>query len=1163
VETASPALDLRWWCALGALVLIAGAAGGSTVSGIADIAVVGLSVVNISRGIRAHRPADPLAWWLLMGAVTLSLLASGVAGGYVLLGRGPLPYPSPADVANGLAYLLAAAAGLVFVRHRSRRFDPTSLIDAGVVTGGVAALAWAFVIVPNLQDSSLSSLARGTNVGFDLLSMILVAIVVRLALGPGARNGSWHWLASAVTSALVSDLLLAVWSRSGAGGWLVTMSNALGAWSCVSLAAAALHPAMARLTEPVDEEVAPMSRGRLVTMIASVLVAPVILLVRSDGTSFVFTLGVVGAWAGLCALIVVRMGGLVRARERMARAESIVRQAGSAMVAATARDQIHEAASQAAFELLAAAHDVGRVSIGYIRDDELVLGTGDPAADDPSSPGMAIRSPLLISAVKTGTVSELSGPDGEGLPEVLRAPWVGLFPMVSRGVTQGVLIVCAQRRLPAAMVSGCESVARLSVLALDSAAAAAIRHQKAAERRFEKLFEHSADIVAVLGRDAEPGFVSPSAGHLLGLNPDQAASLNLRSVVHPDDREAYDRLVLGAALVGGKPVELRLGSNDGAWPWFDVVARNLTAVADVGSVVITARQITDRKDAEERLARSERRFRSLVQNSSDIITILDDAGSVTWVSESIRGALGLEPADLVGRSLSSLVEDETRPALRAALRGLDRADVNQTHATVKIRAVNGGVRIFALNLTDRRADNAVGRIVSNARDVTDEKMLEEGLRYQAVHDDLTGLPNRVLLRDRVEKALARRGKNGSLLALLFIDLDDFKTVNDGLGHAVGDDLLRQAAERLRSWCRAGDTAGRLGGDEIAVLIESADSVAEVLRICDRLRMALQAPFEVGLRRLNVAASVGVALANTPEPITPDELLRNADAAMYVAKSRGKNRIEVFEPSMHMQAFNRLELKQDLLGAVARNELCLYYQPLIELATGHTSGYEALLRWRHPTRGLLPPMSFVPLAEEMALIIPIGWWVLENAVLQLQRWRHQGRDVTVAVNLSARQLDAPELLVDLAALLHRTGTPPGCLTIELTESTAVGHEASLRLEEVRALGVQVAADDFGTGEASYASLQHFPFTIVKIDKSLIDGLTLPGRAMAQIRSIVEMAHSSDLVVVAEGVEHAEQAAILLDVGCDFGQGYLFGRPVPPDETSAGGLTPPLGYVAAAG
>ena len=1144
---------LRWWAVLGIGILGVGLALGTTASGAAQLAVMALSVGAIARGIRTHRPAHVLAWRLLLAAVGLFFVATAVAFGLQLVEGSSVSYPSPADIVNGAGYLVCIAAGLVVVRQRSRRSDPTSLVDAGIVTGGIAVVAWVFVIVPDLQDVSSSVLGRGTNVVFDVLSLVLMAIVVRLALGPGARNGSWYWLAGAIGSALVSDLSLAVWSRGGAGGGLVAASGALAAWGCACVGAAALHPAMARLTERLDEEVAPMNRGRLAVMVGSVLVAPVILVIRSRGPSFLFTLGVVVVWAAVGALIVVRMGGLVLARERMARAEAIVREAGGAMVAATELSQITAAAGGAAQRLLLAGGSrVGQVLVGQVDGDAIVLEPAGPrGAGDPVG-AVRFGDVGLLALVSAGKVTESVGSEPDGLAARLGTPWAGLYPMVSQSVSRGVLVVTAERRLPPAITSGCESVARLMTLALDATAAAALRHQRAAERRFQRLFEHSADIVAVLGDGGAPSFVSPSAAHLLGYDPAEVSIMDPRQLVHPGDRVAYDRLIGEATLQGGEPVEARLRTATGSWLWFDVVARNLTAVPDVESVVVTARHASDRKAAEERLAASERRFRSLVENSSDLILLVDRLGIVSWVSDSIRPVLGLGPPELVGRTLLSIAEDGTAVGLGHALERMDRAGTDETEVVVKLRAVGGEVRIFSLTLTDCRSDPAVGDIVCNARDVTEEKLLEEDLRYQALHDDLTGLPNRVLLRDRVRLALSGQDEQRSLVAVLFIDLDDFKTVNDGLGHAAGDDLLRQAADRLRSWCRSEDTAGRLGGDEFAVLIESASSLDEIIVVAERLQASLQAPFQLGARKLSVAASVGVAVAATPEATSPDELLRNADAAMYVAKSGGKDRIEVFDPSMHLHAFNRLELKEDLVGAVARDEMRLHYQPIVELRSGAVIGYEALARWEHPTRGLLPPQSFIPLAEETGLIVPIGRWALETAVAQLQAWTSAGRDVGVGVNLSGRQLETPELVDDFASLLRSSGVPLRHLTIELTESVSIRAEGILRLEALRALGVNIAADDFGSGVASYAVLQRLPFNTVKIDKSIIDGLTRTGRAVAQVRSIIEMAHSSDIVIVAEGVEQREQADILRDLGCDYAQGYLFGRPAPVADLHHDGL-----------
>lgn len=1121
------------------MLLVAGGLAGPDISGGVDLLVIALATINVFLAIRRRRPNDPIPWWLLLGANLLFFLGAAVAAGQQALTTGPLPYPGPGDLLNAAGYLVCLAAGLVFIRYRSRRSDPTSLMDAGIVTGGIAALAWGFVILPDLADAATPAIGRATNVFFDVLSLAIISLVVRLALGPGKRNGSWYWLASAVTNAVASDLLLAVWSQSDQGSALVIASNAMAAWACASVAFAAMHPAMGQLTERVEEVVPRMTRGRLVLMAASTLVAPTILVTRAHGSTLGFTLGVVIAWAGLGALIVIRMSSLIRARERQATTEAIVREAGTALVSATSTLQMDNAAKEAAHRLLKSAGLSGRAYIGVLQDGDLVIGAGVGPAWAPDPTGAPTGSAPVIAAIGSGAPSTALPPS----PLPASAPgFTHVFPLVAQQQPRGALLVESDRPLAPVTITGCESLARLTALALDSAATNAERHQKAAERRYQMLFEHSADIVFVLGDGPTSGFVSPSATHLLGLAPTTAA-VDLHQLVHPDDAATVDRLLTTSPQgADAAPVEVRMRSTGGRWLWFDVVARDLSGIPEVASVVVTARHITDRKVAEDRLAASERRFRSLVENSSDLIVMIDDRWRITWASESVRRVLGHAPVDLHGRELLSLVDARSQAALQQTLEALQHGDSAEGQVTAMMATAAGEARVFAMTLTDRRTDSAVGHILCNARDVTDEKALEEDLRHQALHDDLTGLPNRVLLRDRVELALERQSVSKALIAVLFIDLDDFKTVNDGLGHAVGDDLLRVASERLRACCRTGDTAGRLGGDEFAVLIESAQTIDEILGISERLRDALQAPFEVGRRQLSVGASIGVAVANRLDPSTPEELLRNADAAMYVAKKGGKDRIEVFESSMHLHAFDRLELKADLVGAVARGELRLHYQPIIEFGSGRRTGYEALLRWQHPIRGLLPPLSFIPLAEELGMIDPLGMWALETALTQLAAWRSQGREVTMGVNLSARQLESPGFVDDLVAVLRATRVDPRWLVLELTESVPLEPQAGLRLEAIAALGIHIAADDFGTGVASYASLQHRPYSVVKIDKSLVDGLASAGRAEAQVRSIVQMAHDSDLLVVAEGIETPEQARALIEMGCDYGQGYLLGRPV---------------------
>jgi diguanylate cyclase (GGDEF)-like protein/PAS domain S-box-containing protein len=924
----SPHPPDRWtWCGSSAAALVASAFAGPETVYAVGLALVALSVLNVIRGIRRNRPPRPLPWWLAMAALAVFLLGGVVDSIEAAVHRGPVSYPSVADPIIAVSYGLAIASGLVFMKHRTRKADPTCLIDAGIVTAGVAALMWILVLAPGLRNPASSALAKGTDLTFDVMALVLVALVVRLALAPGARNAAWYWLASAIASLLISDLMLTVWSAAQANGWLGILTSELAVWTCVSVAAAALDPSMTRLTETSDAQVPTMAPARLAAMALSVMLVPALVLVRGPGSSLLTTAGVVAAWAGMSTLVLVRMAGLIRARERLARVETVIRRTGSALVTATASAQIYQAACQGACELLEVAGSEGRAAVATLVGSQLVVATGWPVTGDPPVAGATLDSPPLIEALAATKATRLDAAGVAALPDALRAPWVAAFPMVSQQGAQGVLIVGAGRTLPAAVASGCETLARLLALALDGAAAAAVRHQRAAERRFQMLFEYSADVVALLGPPGERGFVSPSAAHILGREPGADPVPDLASAVHPDDRAAYDAVVAGAGAGGGGRGEVRLRA-PGGWRWFEVVARDLSAVPEVGSTVVTARDITDRKRAEVVLAESERRFRGLVQHSTDIFATLTDEGMVTWASDALTRLLGWPPGDVVGRPVTSLLEDASRPEMDRALAELGQPGAAGGDVEVSVRATtrSGTVRIFDVTLADARDDSAIGSIVLNARDVTEERTLEAGLRHQALHDDLTGLPNRILLRERVEQALIRAGDE-STVALLFVDLDDFKTVNDDFGHAAGDDLLRQAAGRLKASCRSQDTAGRLGGDEFGVLLESAATAGDVVRVCERLREALHAPFDVGGHPLTVTASVGVAVADPPAATSTDELLRRADSAMYVAKHGGKDRVELFQ------------VKEDLRGAANAAGSGFHDHPLIEVAGDPVVGYE--------------------------------------------------------------------------------------------------------------------------------------------------------------------------------------------------------------------------------
>ncbi|HWI66537.1 MAG TPA: EAL domain-containing protein [Symbiobacteriaceae bacterium] len=572
-----------------------------------------------------------------------------------------------------------------------------------------------------------------------------------------------------------------------------------------------------------------------------------------------------------------------------------------------------------------------------------------------------------------------------------------------------------------------------------------------------------------------------------------------------------------------------------------VVSRQATVLYE------NSRLLTHGTALTEELRRSENRFRSLIQHSSDVIAVLGADWRIRYSSPAAGPLTGTDPAHLIGVRLADLVHPEDLDSTRQAMTQAQRSVVR-----CRIRNAGSGWRHVEASVNNLLDDPGVEGIVVNVRDVTERHLLEERLTHQAYHDALTGLANRVLFHDYLSRTLEVQRQAGRPVAILFLDLDGFKTVNDSLGHQAGDQLLLEVARKLRrSVGSMSESIARLGGDEFAVLLSDAGP-AEAQEMAGQVLAALAAPSVLDGREVFIEASIGVAVSPQSAE-SADDLMRDADAAMYSAKARGKGRYALYHASMHARAVHRLELEADLRGALENRELVVHYQPLVELAEGAITGFEALVRWNHPRRGLVPPAEFIPLAEETGLIVPLGLFVLEEACRQAAVWwgRPGHAGLRMSVNISARQLVEPAFARDVARILRAHNVPRGSLILEITETVLVeGTDTVLgALADLKGLGVLIAIDDFGTGYSSLGYLRRFSADILKIDRSFIDRLGRDDKESALVQAISELSRTFGLVTVAEGVERGEQVAELRRLRCQGAQGFFFSRPLDAESASA--------------
>lgn len=601
----------------------------------------------------------------------------------------------------------------------------------------------------------------------------------------------------------------------------------------------------------------------------------------------------------------------------------------------------------------------------------------------------------------------------------------------------------------------------------------------------------------------------------------------------------------------------------------EILSHTLT-FGDRPAVLVVAHDVTVRTQTEEALRQAEARYRALVDHAADLIAVLAPDGFVRYLSPAIRHMLGYDPDRIVGSSTFARLHPDDAELMRRLLAELIARPDRRAIAELRYRHADGTYRYLEVVGTNQLTDVAVGGLVFNARDVTDHKRMEAQLAHQALHDSLTGLPNREFFCDQLQHALDQRAGRAGDAAVLFLDLDDFKIVNDSLGHGAGDDLLRATAARLAGQLRPGDTLARFGGDEFVLLLEGLQDAAEAEAVAALIIDTLRVPVTIQGHEVVAVPSVGIAITDAATERAA-EMLRRADLAMYVSKRTGKGRATAYAPALDHAAAVRLSAEADLRRAIAGEELRVVYQPVVELATKRITAVEALVRWRHPVDGERPPATFIPLAEETGLIVPLGQWVLEEACHQVQTWHeHWPNDppLGLAVNLSPRQFRHPDLVSDIARALIASGLPAACLELEITETTALEDTAATTtmLQRLKALGVRLVIDDFGAGYAGLSYLRRCPVDALKIDRSYIAGLGLDPRDTALVRAVCAFTRPLGIKVTAEGVETIEQLAAARDIGCDRAQGFYFAPPLAADELAmllpAEVLEPPVPLLAVA-
>jgi diguanylate cyclase (GGDEF)-like protein/PAS domain S-box-containing protein len=1094
------------------------------IGGIGTATMVGRRVRQLPRSMR--------------GITTLMLLAgvSALLGGTVRGIQGMLtdvsyPFPSVADVFVLASYVLLITAVSLMVHQRLPKITIDPVLDA--IVGGIAigVLQWTLVVAPYVQQASPTTGALALNLAYSAGSLLLVTMAIFALVAGGHRSPSNRILAAALFVTVATDVSATLVI---AGVFPESIRTLFAPLALILGTAGVLHPSVVLLTSrPTDvSQLRRLTRKRIAVLGLALIACPLLLLVLVVSHSWDRTLLPAAAALALAPLVVVRLGRLVRQNEELASLEAGLRAVGERLVSAETTEDVARIITVGAEQVLGTRFERGGLVLDPL-DHTAPLRSGDIA------PAVELLRERIVDDGSSTTAELIVLPTDDGDGHAL----AGLV-VVQREV-KAVLILITNHALNDDETNAVTALCRESAIALRAVEQTEQQVRQRSEDRFAALIDNSSDIVAVLGPDLELRYVSPVVQRLLGYPSDSLSDIDVMDLVHPTDLEVATKLLRDVQFGVRDSVELRLRHFAGTFHWFEVVGVDLSSDPNIAGLVLNLREIGDRKQAEERLVLSEARFKALVQHSTDMVVVLEPSGVVRYASPSVGDALDQAPERLHHRPIAEVFDQSSIDWSAQLDPAKNTPQTSPRLIEFTFRNPHDEWRTIETSITDLRDEPAVGGFVLNARDVTDRKGMEQRLRYQATHDELTGLANRVQALDDLDGMLGRNSGSTTVAAIL-IGLDDFKDVNDSLGHSFGDRLLVAVAERITGLLGFGDVAARVGGDQFVVVLERAHGETHVTELADQVLSSIALPYVIDGRELSVTASAGIVFdhdrANTGEI-----LLRNADIAMYRAKTQGKRQAVVFETQMHTQSFDRLELRADLARAITSEQFVAHYQPVVDIETRRIVGCEALIRWDHPQRGLVGPGLFIPIAEESGMIGALGEWILERACTDLARWRSEFgepmMDFTISVNLSVQQLHDEMILQTVRNILDRTGLPAERLVLEVTESTLITETDKIRatMHELRQMGARLAVDDFGTGYSSLGYIQQFEFDVLKIDKTFVDGLdTLTNQRI--VTAVLDLARQLEVRTIAEGIETEQQDAILRELHCRYGQGYLYSRPV---------------------